>query len=169
MSQAMAALAAAIRQMNDLLLQVTDDLTFEQANWLPPGTANPIAHTYAHIVTVQDRYLNTLILGQPTIAEREGWNERLNLPLLLRLNRETASQHPIDLRAFRPYTERVFAETNAYLERADEAELARVVQGVRGPLPVGELLGRFMTTHAAMHLGEICALKGIQGLKGLPF
>ncbi|GIW12393.1 MAG: hypothetical protein KatS3mg061_3450 [Dehalococcoidia bacterium] len=34
---------------------------------------------------------------------------------------------------------------------------------------MGELLGRFMAPHAAMHLGEICALKGIQGLKGLPF
>ncbi|GIW08783.1 MAG: hypothetical protein KatS3mg060_3588 [Dehalococcoidia bacterium] len=169
MSNALTALTEVIRTANRMLLDATSDLTVEQANWLPPGTANSIGLTYAHIVNIQDRYLNTFILGQPTIWEREGWGERLGLPDAMRMSREAASDQKIDPAAFRAYAERVFAETNAYLDRVDEAELAREVQGYRGPIAVSLVLGRLMAFHAVSHLGEIAALRGVQGLKGLPF
>ena len=167
MSDALSALREVIRTANRMVLDATSDLTVEQANWLPPGTANTIAQTYAHIVNIQDRYLNTFLHAQPTIWEREGWEERLGIPATMRMQREPGYQ--VDPAAFRPYAERVFAETNAYLDRVDAAELAREVQGYRGPLPVAEVLGRFMAFHAVSHLGEIAALRGLQGLKGLPF
>lgn len=169
MSDALSALREAIRTANRMLLDATNDLTIEQANWLPPGTANTIGQTYAHIVNIQDRYLNTFILGQPTIWEREGWGERLGLPDAMRMSREVATQVRVDPSAFRAYAERVFDETSAYLDRVDAAELAREVQGYRGPIAVADVLARMMAFHASSHLGEIAALRGIQGLKGLPF
>ncbi|MCS6800459.1 MAG: DinB family protein [Chloroflexota bacterium] len=152
-----------------MLIDATSDLTVDQVNWLPPGTANTIGHTYAHIVNIQDRYLNTFILGQPTIWEREGWGERLGLPETMRMSREAAAQMRLDPSSFRAYAERVFAETMTYLERVDAAELAREVQGYRGPITVAEVIGRMMPFHAISHLGEVAVLRGLQGLKGLPF
>ena len=39
----------------DLLEQLVVDLTQEQADWLPPGNANPIGALYWHIVGYVDQ------------------------------------------------------------------------------------------------------------------
>ncbi len=50
----------------DVLGQVTADLTQEQADWRPPGTANTIGSVYSHILTYVDYYVrNYCIEGKP--------------------------------------------------------------------------------------------------------
>ncbi|MFN8534438.1 MAG: DinB family protein [Dehalococcoidia bacterium] len=169
MADALSSLTAVLRTANQTLLTVMDDLTIEQANWLPPGTANTIAQTYAHIVTSQDHYLNRFILAQDTIWTREGWADRLGLPEVLRMSRDAAAEMQLDPAAYRAYAEQVFAATEEYVATLTDAELTREVEGYRGPIAVVDVIGRLMTFHATTHLGEIAAIKGIQGLKGLLF
>lgn len=40
-----------------------DDVTEEQANWQPSGTANPIGANYAHLLITADAGFNTQLLG----------------------------------------------------------------------------------------------------------
>lgn len=43
------------------------------------------------------------------------------------------------------------------------------IKGATGEYPLGWALSVLIAQHAAAHSGEIAALKGVQGLKGLPF
>ena len=68
----------------------------------------------------------------------------------------------------RPVYPAVRAETDAYLAGLTPEELDRKVTTFMGELPVGAVLALFIG-HQAHHLGEVSALKGAQGVKGLPF
>ena len=56
-----------------------------------------------------------------------------------------------------------------YLANLPDSELERKVQGVLGEYTLGWGIAILLCQHAAQHSGEIAALKGVQGLKGLPF
>jgi hypothetical protein len=47
----------------------TSDVTAEQANWWPPGTANSIGATYLHVVINTDVEINRLILRREPLVE----------------------------------------------------------------------------------------------------
>ncbi len=156
-----------VRTESTLLMNVMSDVTDEQAAWVPPGTANTIGATYAHVIRWQDNYLAT-ISGQQNIWESGRWAEKLGMEGTTRMNRE-ADEVPKSLAAYREYAEAVFEATDSYLGALKAADLDREVQGYRGPIAVGELIPRSMLAHISRHLGEIAALKGVQGMKGLPF
>ena len=63
----------------DILGGVTADLTQEQADWEPPGTANPAGATYWHVVAGVDQALCGWGMGQPPLGETAGWNEKVLL------------------------------------------------------------------------------------------
>ena len=57
-----------------------------------------------------------------------------------------------------------------YVSSLGPADLERKVDtGFVGEQTVGYVLGNICVGHVAEHNGEIAALKGVQGLKGLPF
>ena len=60
-----------------ILEQVTADLTQEQADWTPPGIANPIGATYWHTISGADDVVYRWILGQEPLRQREGWDDRV--------------------------------------------------------------------------------------------
>ena len=62
-----------------------------------------------------------------------------------------------------------YAATDAYLAGLPDADLERKVQGPAGDTTVGWMIAVVLGTHFPQHVGEIAALKGVHGLKGLPF
>jgi hypothetical protein len=55
-----------------------------------------------------------------------------------------------------------------YIATLTDEELARKVQSIGGEQPIASVLA-LIVIHAAGHYGEVAALKGAQGGKGLPF
>jgi hypothetical protein len=83
---------------------------------------------------------------------------------------EWASALTMDLPRFQEYAEAVFAATDAYLADLPDAGLDRKIQGATGgEYTLGWGIAILLGQHGAQHSGEIAALKGVQGLKGLPF
>ena len=54
-------------------------LTEEQLNWSPPGTANSIKVTLLHSVAGEDRFIQGVIMGKPTLWENQGWGARVGV------------------------------------------------------------------------------------------
>ncbi|MCS7002028.1 MAG: DinB family protein [Dehalococcoidia bacterium] len=164
----LSALRTLVKSSQTQLSTIMADVTPEQAMFLPPGTANSILMTYRHIVEVVDRFLNKSILGKETIWESERWGEKLQTDEQMRMVRENADKIGVNLSDYHTYAERVFAAANAYMDSLTEAELAREIQGFRGPTTVGAMIATALISHSFTHIGEIAAIKGFQGLKGLP-
>jgi hypothetical protein len=149
-------------------MNMVSDLTPDQFAFRPPGTANPIAPTLHHIIAVHDRITNEMILGRERLWVRGDWAAKLGLPSTFRLEPEHAEFDSFDFATYRPYIDAVYDEAMTVLESLTDEDFEREVQGFGGPVRLGTLIGRTMVVHFATHLGEIAAIKGVQGLKGLP-
>lgn len=87
-----------------------EDVTEEQANWAPPGTANSIGAAYAHAVMAADTGINSQLYGaMPVIAARYGGDVGLSDLLPFRRDwHEWASGLRVDWDALRRYARRSF-------------------------------------------------------------
>jgi hypothetical protein len=152
------------------------DVTPEQAHWQPPGIANPLGASYAHVLLGEDGLLNGMTrritplfagewgpklgISAPPPAPGENWNA-------------WARSVQVDLAALRAYAQAVFAATDAYLATLTDADLDQVLQFPEGfefpPQPLGTFLGTILIGHVNNHAGEISVLKGVQGARGYPF
>ena len=75
-----AAIQAQLQGAHEVLEGTMADVTAQQAQWSPPGTANPLGATYAHILTTEDAMINGMIKGAAplfasTMAGKVGVNE----------------------------------------------------------------------------------------------
>ena len=138
---------------------------------LPGATVTSIGSIYAHIVFAEDGIVNGLCQSKPTVYQSAGWQEKVGTPLEWdqALSPDWARGLKLDLATFREYAEAVYANTDAYIANLPDAELERKVQTPIGEQTVGWALVALLATHLPQHTGEIAALKGVQGLKGLPF
>lgn len=148
------------------------EVTHEQANWLPPGSANSIAASYAHAVIAADVDVNRyFLLRDPIIVG--GWGARIGLHDLF--PDDFAADGDIkwdDLRAYGREVARFMEGFVAGLIDADlvlEREMGATRDGK--PISLGVWKGiDFVTlhgwSHIKMHGGEIACLKGIQGGEG---
>ena len=149
---------------------VLQDLTEEQLNWSPPGTANSIATILLHVTGTDDRFVNMRALGRATIWESGNWSERVGLPQPPGQAGywDEANAKTFELAALKDYVEAVRGVIDEYVATLTDEELSRPVQGIGGEQPMAAVIG-LIIVHAAGHYGEIAALKGAQGAKGLPF
>jgi uncharacterized damage-inducible protein DinB len=150
------------------------DITEEQFNWSPPGTANPIRAVLVHMLTTEDQIVQRALLGRPTLWQSAGWGEllghsfQLNQPFLPEEAWAELKERALDLGTVRDYGRTVHAATDGYFARLTPDELDREVPFVRGKAPVVDAL-TILLAHAFHHGGEIAALRGVQGAKGLSF
>jgi hypothetical protein len=109
--------------------------------------------------------------GKPTVYDAGGWKDKLNVPFKGNpaLSPDWAKGLKLDLAPFREYAKAVYAATDAYLSTLSDTELERKVQTPIGEQTLAWALVALLATHLPQHTGEIAALKGVQGLKGLPF
>ena len=61
----------------DILGQVVADLTQEQADWMPPGIANPVGATYWHAVSSTDEIVYKWIREEESLRQKDGWQEKV--------------------------------------------------------------------------------------------
>lgn len=158
----------------EILGQVTADLTPEQADWLPPGCANPIGSMYWHTISGADDVVHRWILGQEPLYQRAGWLDRV-LAVAVPEPREPEKYHDymlalrVRLPALHEYAQAVAADLQGWLATLSPADLKRVVHTPIGDHTVAQVLELFVIWHINAHCGEISALKGCQGCKGYPF
>ncbi len=144
--------------------------------WLhkvPPGaTVSTVAATYAHIAFAEDTLTNALAKGGAPLYVADGWDKKLGvaMPGPRQTPEWSESVRIEDLEGFREYARAVFAGTEQYLGEASDDEINRVIDTpITGKQPVGQLFGTLALWHVTSHQGEISALLGAQGQKGLPF
>ncbi len=139
---------------------------------LPGSTINPIAAIYAHVVMAEGVFVQARLKGESVLFQSQGWEERTGVPFIGDPPMQShgwASGLRMDLGTFRDYASAVYAATDGYLANLPDEELDRATQGLMRETTVGRIIATGVCTHFLTHAGEISALKGAFGLKGLPF
>jgi hypothetical protein len=158
---------------HDLLEQTVADCPPEALHrLLSDATIASIASVYAHTVFSEDQIVQGLLQQRPPVFQAQGWASRtgVTMPSSPQMTPEWARGVRMDLGSFREYAKAVYAATDAYVGGLSEAALERKVDtGFIGEQTVAFVLSNIAAWHVAEHGGEIAALKGVQGLKGLPF
>jgi DinB family protein len=139
-------------------------VTAEQAVWRTEGSAaNPIGVTFLHAYFSEDEAVHKL-MGKASVFESGGWKERLRYdPEGWRI-----AGTP-DCSAMLAYAEAVAPDTKEYLAALKPEDLEREIDTPRGKRPLALRLGVYLVFHKFQHMGDIAALLGCQGVKGLPF
>ena len=149
------------------------ECTPEQVNRNIDGaTITSIASVYAHTVFAEDFIVHMMLQGKPPIYEAQGWSKKLNVApsgAPPSINPEWAKAIKMDVPSFQQYAKEVYAASDAYVASLPDAELERKVQGPVGETTLGWAIALLLGTHTTEHAGEIAAMKGVLGLKGLPF
>lgn len=72
-------------------------------------------------------------------------------------------------RRCREYLAGLYSATESFLQTASDDVLAKEIETPLGKMPVMVMVGGLGLAHMAEHMGDISTIKGINGLKGLPF
>jgi hypothetical protein len=150
------------RRYGETMAGITD----EQLNWTPPGTANSIGVNLLHCVAGEDLFVQQLIREKPTLWETQNWGEKIGVPVAPGgpVGWEEARQANLNLAAIMEFEEAVCEETLTYLNSLTPEALDRPVSFFGSERPVAFLLA-IIIFHSFEHLGEISAIKGVQGIK----
>ncbi|MEX1253724.1 MAG: DinB family protein [Dehalococcoidia bacterium] len=171
-----ALLRSGFQGAHGILEATMNDVTPDQAHWTPPGIANPLGATYAHVVLGEDALLHGMVMGSPplsatTWAGKTGLSEMPPARGTGDYGKWTRSVQ-VDLPALRELAKAVYAETDGWLGSLGEEGLEKPLDLSRfgmGEQTVGYFVGGIVLQHVNNHCGEISCLKGIQGAKGYPF
>lgn len=138
-----------------------------QYNWKPAGTANVAAKSHVHALSSADFFINGVIGGNPAglvwtpFAARNGLPES---PMGI-----WAYEANIPYAAMQEYAGLVKTSVLDAVAKLTDADLDREVEtNFFGKKSIGFLL-QLAAMHAVGHGGDMATVKGLQGLKGLPF
>lgn len=161
--------------------QAIDQLTSDQLHWHPPGRANPIGATYAHILIGADAFIS--VLGGKAarhseiqsrdigVSELPPISEAGAFPPLLPTWFDWGRSVQIDLPKLREYGAEVQAICTGYLsalpDSAFNTDIDLSAAGF-GSQSLAWLLSAGLIGHIQAHWGEIVCMKGLQGLQGFP-
>jgi uncharacterized damage-inducible protein DinB len=153
-------LLASVRRQTDESMK---DITVEQFNWTPPGSANSISAIFVHLLNSEDSFVQTQLQGKQKLWDEGGWAEKtgVKVPPGYSGGWEEVKNMTLALEPLLAYQQAVRAATDAYLGKMTPAELERMVQSPRGERSVATTL-IITLNHTLIHSGEIGALKGIQ-------
>jgi DinB superfamily len=153
-------LLAAVRRQTDESMK---DMTVEQFNWTPPGSANPISAIFVHFLNSEDAFVQTQMQGKPKLWDEGGWAEKtgVKVPPGYSGGWEEVKNMTLALEPILAYQQVVRAATEAYLNSLTTDDLDRVVKTARGDRSLATIF-TIVVNHTLIHSGEIAALKGIQ-------
>ena len=127
-----------------------------------PGMNHP-AWVLGHLAVVGDTALR--LLGQPTHSPRE-WRPVFGMGSTPGTDRSVYPSRDELLRMVETNYQAVIAA--AQVDPASIVDVPHTAPFFKAELPlVGDLLAHIMTTHFAMHLGQISAWRRTQGLQGV--
>lgn len=178
-TNAVSLLRTQLKAAHDFLEGTMQGVTAAQAHWAPPGLANPLGATYAHIIIYEDAIINAMLKGGAPLfatswAGKTGLNQLPPLPEPGAAGLPTwgdwARQVEVNLPALQQYAEVIYGNTEHYLAALSDEDLNRPVDlsavGL-GQHTVASLLSTALS-NSQWHCGEIACLKGLQGVKGYP-
>jgi hypothetical protein len=144
-------------------------LTDEQLNWIPPGTANPIGLTALHMLASEDKFIS-ILRGKDRLWQTQNWSGTFNLaePPGFGQDWTDLRQTTLTVETLLAYQVVLRVETDFYLEALTPEALEFPVKFQTGHDRVVDVL-TLLISHTMIHVGEIAALKGVYGVKGLPF
>jgi len=149
-----------------------EGITDEQFSWMPPGTVNPIQAAFIHTVAGEDFFIQGILQGKSRLWETQCWGAKIGLEQPPGRGGDWAAVKncALSLGPMLEYQTEVRAATDSYLAALDPAELGKPANfpGYPRPVTVGDVLV-ILAGHIAFHAGEISAVKGVQGAKGLPY
>ena len=158
-----------IAQVRFFATDVVQDLTDEQLNFPAPGTTNTIGAIYLHMTTSEDSFINSVIQGKPRIWDSDDWANKINISTPpARGDWSGVKDKSLAVASVVAYKTVVYAATAAFLAALTDDDLARQLSFRGNVETVADILTRFVT-HTSFHTGEIAAIKGVHGLKGLSF
>lgn len=163
-------------QAHRVLDQTMEGVTDEVAHFMPPGTANPIAGTYAHLVFSEDLFVQGFLKKEPPLFESK-FKDMTGASSLQPT--EWEKEYPkwlkevkLDMKKFQEYAKVVFAESERYIGTLTDQDLEKDIDlsamGM-GTRNTSDFIASIINGHITSITGEISVLKGIQGLKGYPF
>jgi len=173
--------ASILRMQTQIAHQILEgtmaDVTDSQMHWAPPGIANPLGATYAHVVCSEDAIVHGMLQGAPPLAAtswagRTGLSEPMPMPGPDSDYRAWTRRVRVDLPTTRQYAQAVYAATDAYLGSLSEADLDAPLDlssAGLGSQTLGSALAMLVLNHIGTETGEIACLKGLQGARGYPF
>ena len=148
------------------------NLTPEQFNWSPPGTISPTSAVLVHTLAGEDLFIQKIIQGKPFIWVSGDWAKRIGVPSapgnLDPGGWEAYRSIQVPIEQVLAYKQVIFTATDAFLASLTAEGLDRQVDFFGRTRLVGEIL-MITVTHLCCHSGEIAALKGMQGARGLPY
>ncbi|MGE3074495.1 MAG: DinB family protein [Dehalococcoidia bacterium] len=160
------------KMAHGVLLQVMADVPNDIANKKLAGSEiDTVGSTFAHLVFSEDGIVNGLCLGRPPVFMSGGWAGKTgtDMPANPRQSHEWAATVQMDIAKFLPYARAVFANTEEAIASLSDEEMGKTVQGPLGPSTVFGSISGLTLYHTTQHSGEISALLGAHGRKGLPF
>jgi hypothetical protein len=137
-----------------------------QYNWKPAGTANVAAKSHVHALTSSDFFINGIArsgadLVWASFAPANGLPAN---PMQI-----WTYEQPIPFAPMQDYAKQVQQSVLDYVATLSDDDLDRELEtNFFGKKPISFLL-QLAVNHSVGHGGDIAAVKGIQGLKGLPF
>lgn len=158
------------QQLHKWLHMTIADCTEDMARRHDSGwEINPISAIYLHIAMSQDSTISRMTGGQQPLLVRDGWDKQLGIEAVS--GRQVAeSAGPVaELSVVRGYMGAVTKAVEDFLESATNEQLQQEVDGPVGKTTAIQMLANIGVNHVAGHWGEIAALKGVQGYKGLRF
>jgi uncharacterized damage-inducible protein DinB len=148
------------------------DLNDAQLYFLPNDSCCHIAFHAWHFIRTEDNIINFVCQDRkPPVWIRQGLPEKWGLPKTAQgtgmAYAEACAMRLPSLEAFLQYARDVWIDIEPYLANASKEELESVVK----VLPFGERpklhhIVQTIVTHGHRHLGQIMALRSVQGLKG---
>lgn len=135
---------------------------------LPKATITSIAAICAHTLLSEDMMLSGAA-ATPSLFESGGWSARLGIEGVAGLT-SVEENYQFDLATLAELAAAVYLRTDEFLATATDQQLQRQLDNPAGGVSTAiEFLAAFGVVHVSQHAGEIAALKGVHGLKGLPF
>jgi hypothetical protein len=149
---------------------VMKDITEEQFNWLPPGTINPVSAILVHVLGGEDFFVQAVIQGKSRFWEAQRWGEKIGIqaPPDPGHSWDEFKTIKLSVAPMLDYGQALREATDTYLSNLTAEELDRQVNFGGKLRSVAEVL-IILVVHIASHAGEIAAVKGMQGIKGLSF
>ncbi|HET6318732.1 MAG TPA: DinB family protein [Chloroflexota bacterium] len=176
-SSRVALLREIIRAARNVFDGTMADVTPEQAHYIPPGIANPLGATYAHVVVSEDLVVQGMFKqGAPLFAS--SWAGRTGLSEAMPMPGPEWSKYAgwtrsvkVDLPALRAYAQAVADATDEWLASLSESDLDQPMDltgfGL-GQHTWGTAIPLLIANHLGTETGEIAVLKGLQGARGYP-
>jgi hypothetical protein len=149
---------------------VLKDTTDEQFNWMPPEMENPMSAIAIHILAAEDDFIHPVLLHQPSLWEVQGWEQQIGVrvpPGPGRGWQDFKDYRFVKVAPVLEYKQVVQAATMAYLETMTPEDLERQVVLFGNKVPTTDVF-KLLIAHTTFHIGEMSAIRGIQGVKVLP-